>query len=111
MTYYIYKTITDNPRVLEFKYNENVLRGSGLSFVSEQENNPKLHGDEKLVEGVWVPPVQVYSVERLESYPPIGDQFDALWHAMDRGDLPKIPEFYDPIKQVKDKHPKTMPEL
>jgi hypothetical protein len=47
-----------------------------------------------------------YSALRSSSYPPIGDQLDALWHAMARGDLPKIPEFYDPIKQVKDDNPK-----
>jgi hypothetical protein len=43
---------------------------------------------------------------RTEEYPALGDQLDALWHAMERGDLPKIPEFYDPIKQVKDDNPK-----
>jgi hypothetical protein len=43
----------------------------------------------------------------LREYPAIGEQLDALWHAMDRGDLPKVPEFYDPIKEVKDRHPKS----
>jgi hypothetical protein len=48
-------------------------------------------------------PIHLY--ERI--YPEIGNQLDALWHAMDRGDLPKVPEFYDPIKEVKDRHPKS----
>jgi len=47
-----------------------------------------------------------YTDLRRESYPLVSDQLDALWHAMERGDLPKIPEFYDPIKQVKDDNPK-----
>jgi hypothetical protein len=47
-------------------------------------------------------PIHLYE----RKYPPIGDQLDTLWHAMDRGDLPKIPEFYDPIKKIKDANPK-----
>jgi hypothetical protein len=47
-----------------------------------------------------------YKSSRANEYPPIGDQLDTLWHAMDRGDLPKIPEFYDPIKKIKDANPK-----
>ena len=47
-----------------------------------------------------------YADLRTEQYPLIGDQLDALWHAMERGDLPKVPEFYDPIEEVKLMHPK-----
>lgn len=43
---------------------------------------------------------------RKVDYPEIADQLDALWHAMDNGQLPKIPGFYDEIKAVKDRHPK-----
>lgn len=42
---------------------------------------------------------------RREEYPSIGDQLDALYKAMDAGTLNKVPEFYDPIKIVKDKYP------
>jgi hypothetical protein len=48
-----------------------------------------------------------YRSNRAKEYSAIGEQLDALWHAMDRGDLPKVPEFYDPIKEVKDRHPKS----
>jgi hypothetical protein len=48
-----------------------------------------------------------YRSNRANEYPDLGEQLDALWHAMDRGDLPKVPEFYDPIKEVKDRHPKS----
>lgn len=44
---------------------------------------------------------------KLRVYPPIGDQLDAIFHAMDSGLLTMIPEFYDPIKNVKDKFPKS----
>ena len=44
--------------------------------------------------------------QRREAYPPIGDQLDALWHAMDAGVLPKVAGFYDRISEVKVKFPK-----
>lgn len=43
---------------------------------------------------------------RRHSYPPVEDQLDALWHAMGKGQLPKVPEFYDAIAAVKAAHPK-----
>ncbi len=49
------------------------------------------------------PPVET---KRMFAYPPIGEQLDALWHAMDDGRLPRIAEFYNPIKAVKDRFPK-----
>ena len=52
-------------------------------------------------------PAQSLSDLRRNAYPPIGDQLDTLWHAMDDGLLPKIPGFYDRIKSVKDAYPKT----
>ena len=39
-------------------------------------------------------------------YPPIGDQLDMLWHAIDNGTLNKTSDFYTAIKAVKDAHPK-----
>lgn len=43
---------------------------------------------------------------RRADYPAIGDQLDALWHAMRDGILPMVPAFYDPIAAVKDRFPK-----
>lgn len=50
--------------------------------------------------------VESYSVKRARAYPSITDQLDALWHAMDKGLLPKVPDFYEPIAAVKAAHPK-----
>lgn len=47
-----------------------------------------------------------HKARRAAEYPPMEEQLDALWHAMDRGDLPKVPEFYEPIKAVKEKFTK-----
>jgi len=44
---------------------------------------------------------------RKEEYPNIGDQLDMLWHAMDSGALPKVDSFYNSIKDIKDKYPKS----
>lgn len=52
------------------------------------------------------PRVQSYSERRYLSYPPISEQLDALWHAMDSGTLPRVPAFYDPIAAVKAANPK-----
>jgi len=42
---------------------------------------------------------------RRNEYPAIGDQLDMLYKAMDAGVLPKVDDFYDSIKAVKDKYP------
>ena len=51
------------------------------------------------------PPIS-YAEARWQNYPGVAEQLDALWHAMDRGDIPRAPEFYQMIKSVKDAHPK-----
>ena len=43
---------------------------------------------------------------RVPQYPDIGDQLDALWHAIDEDKLDKTSEFYTMIKTVKDANPK-----
>lgn len=47
-----------------------------------------------------------YHANRIRNYPPIGQQLDALYHAMDTGVIPKVPAFYDPLKAVKEQFPK-----
>ena len=44
-----------------------------------------------------------YRQIRAKEYPPMQEQLDALWHAMDAGILPMVPAFYDPIKTVKER--------
>lgn len=50
--------------------------------------------------------LQEYDMHRSENYPPVGQQLDALWHAMDKGILSQVPGFYDEIKRVKEEFPK-----
>ena len=44
---------------------------------------------------------------RKAEYPPVAEQLDMLWHAMDQGQLPKAEPFYSNIKRIKDKYPKA----
>lgn len=62
------------------------------------------NGQYQRTEELWMVPS--YQQERAASYPPIGDQLDMFWHAMDSGALPKIQPFYDQIKSVKEQYPK-----
>ena len=48
-----------------------------------------------------------YAVQRENSYPKLGEQFDLLWHALDAGTLDKTSDFYTKLKAVKDKYPKA----
>jgi hypothetical protein len=49
-----------------------------------------------------------YAEARAMSYPPIGNQLDALWHAMNDGMLPVVPAFFDPINTIKQQFPKSV---
>ena len=53
---------------------------------------------------------QEYARTRAVAYPPIGDQLDMLWHAIDTGDWTaakvKTTDFYTQLKAVKDANPK-----
>ena len=55
--------------------------------------------------GLFVEPC--YSDMRRADYPPVGEQLDCLWHAMDDGILPKVEPFFSKILAVKQAHPKT----
>src|SRR5574343_688408 len=46
---------------------------------------------------------RTYVHDRVLEYPPIAEQLDALWHAMDEGLLPKIEPMYSSILAVKQK--------
>ena len=50
-----------------------------------------------------------YISQRRNAYPPIGDQLDMLWHTIDKDILlqKRYFDFYQTIKKVKVKYPKT----
>ena len=55
----------------------------------------------------WIDNSVSYQDKRQIYYPPIGDQLDMLWHAIDDGTLDKTSTFYTSLKATKDKYPKT----
>ena len=67
---------------------------------TEKEEQDKLEADRIAYE-------QTYTYKRRQEYPSARDQLDMFFHAMDRGDIAKVPEFYDAIKAVKDKYRKS----
>lgn len=50
--------------------------------------------------------VNSHAEKRAAEYPSVEEQLDALWHAMDSGEVPKAQGWYDTIAQVKSRHPK-----
>lgn len=52
------------------------------------------------------PVIEPYVEQRRMMYPTVASQMDMLWHAMDRGEIPKADRFYNAIKVVKDAIPK-----
>lgn len=62
--------------------------------------------DDKLVLVDKEPIFLNYELLRAREYPTIKDQLDMLWHAIDENKLDKTCDFYNKLKQVKDKYPK-----
>jgi len=54
-------------------------------------------------------PTPVHVSQRASAYPKIGDQLDMLWHSIDQNPSLKSQyfDFYEAIKAVKVKHPKS----
>lgn len=73
-----------------------------LAIQKEWEDNETKYREHERLYG--------YIQKRKADYPSIGDQLDALWHAMDKGILPKVDGFYEEIKQVKIKYKKPSEE-
>jgi hypothetical protein len=92
-------------------YKEHLSTQPSVSTVIISEKNIG-YSTAKLFDGDVVdvpepPPVRTYVDDRLMTYPDVRDQLDMLWHAMDKGTMPKVDAFYDAIKYVKDLYPKT----
>jgi len=47
-----------------------------------------------------------YKVARQSAYPPLGEQFDKLWHDINNGTLDNTGVFFTALKEVKDNNPK-----
>ena len=81
------------------------LSGSSYSDIEWTDQRPIFTEDEFNAEVQKVRDEVNESVSK-RVYPSVEDQLDALWHAMNAGLIPKAENFYQMIKEVKDKHPK-----
>ena len=85
-----------------------IIRGDDIEWLST--DIPKPTDEEIEVERIRLQEIhdsKEYQRVRADKYPPIADQLDMLWHAMDSGILPKCEPFYDALKNVKDQYPKV----
>jgi hypothetical protein len=93
--------------------NSFVLRGDNYSQI-EWVNAPESPStqkqvDDKLTELIAEYDAQEYARKRKEEYPPLAEQLDLLWHAIDTDTLDDKDhrnKFYSRLKQVKDDNPK-----
>lgn len=105
MTYYLYKTPSGRPDVTDYPLNLSLF--AGYELVAQSEACPDTYG--KVFAGDTLVPDRTepeYVTNRRAEYPTMGDQLDALWHAMAAGVLPQVEPFYSSIAQVKNKYPK-----
>lgn len=74
----------------------------GAGAFDAQGNNVVIDMD---LINVWQNPNE-YKYNREKEYPPLKEQLDMLWHAIDTNTLNKDSDFYKTLKQVKDTYPK-----
>lgn len=89
----------------DFNLKDNTYIYNGESFTKYSKRPTPFH---KIINNEWVKQdIAMTAIEkRVEEYPPIAEQLDMLYHAMDKGEIPKATEWYNTIKAVKDNNPK-----
>jgi hypothetical protein len=101
--------------ILEINPNAKVtVRGDDINTCEiewHQGTTPisKADIEAKMNEMANEPEQSAYAEQRRNAYPPIGDQLDMLWHTIDKDILlqKRYFDFYQTIKKVKVKYPKT----
>ena len=80
-----------------------------IKWLEETTPIPKADIEAKMNEMADEPEQSNYVEQRKNAYPPIGDQLDMLWHTIDKDILlqKRYFDFYQTIKKVKVKYPKT----
>ena len=85
------------------------INGNIVPFTAAEEAewdaNEKAHAEAQ----AKIIPTPAYVLQRASAYPSIGDQLDMLWHSIDQNPALKSQyfDFYEAIKAVKVKHPKS----
>ena len=84
------------------------INGEFIAFTTEEETARDAEEAASVVEKAATQYIRNRQYEGTKTYPPIVDQLDMLWHAIDADtDLKsKFSAFYNSIKAVKDANPK-----
>jgi hypothetical protein len=106
MTFYLYKTPSGRPEVLNYELP--LASALGFTLVRNLEEwvdtkHLSFDADNNLVS--YETELSVQDLRR-RAYPNLADQMDALWHGMNNGVLPKVEPFYSDILAVKERYPK-----
>ena len=86
-----------------------LLEKGGLLCIEVEEDIPlgTTYGDTVEPPSNFFTEEADYRKQRRAAYPPINEQLDMLWKAMNENLLPRAEPFYSTIKGVKDLYPKT----
>ncbi len=105
------KTITDAILRINPEAQVSVSGGDLDSITWENGTTPisKADIEAKINEMANEPEQSKYAEQRRNAYPQIGDQLDMLWHSIDKDPQLKSKyfDFYEAIKAVKVKYPKS----
>ena len=88
------------------------VSGNDINTVQWHNETPEISKadiEAKMNEIANEPEQSQYAQQRKNAYPEIGDQLDMLWHTIDKDILlqKRYFDFYQTIKKVKVKYPKT----
>ena len=103
----IHKAIKKINSNAEFTYKDDNI--DTIKWLNGTTPIPKADIEAKMNEMANEPKHSAYAEQRRNAYPPIGDQLDMLWHTIDKDILlqKRYFDFYQTLKQVKVKYPKT----
>jgi hypothetical protein len=85
------------------------INGNIVPFTAEEEAQRDAEEAAWVAKQAAIIPTPAYVSKRKLAYPSIGDQLDMLWHSIDQNPALKSQyfDFYEAIKAVKVKHPKS----
>ena len=85
------------------------INGNIVPFTAEEEAQRDAEEAAFAEAQANIVPTPAYVSQRKSAYPSIGDQLDMRWHSIDQNPALKSEyfEFYEAIKAVKVKHPKS----
>ena len=85
------------------------INGNIVPFTAEEEAARDAEEAAFAEAQANIVPTPAYVSQRKSAYPSIGDQLDMLWHSIDKDPELKTKyfDFYEAIKAVKVKHPKS----